>query len=110
MCPRLSARNAESKSARTATTTRRRRSTLGQSGRKASKDRKGHPASLEPAVRWDRVEIVDQTAPRVMRARLALLDLLALLDRLEFRAVTVGMDNTGRLDVMVSYHPSFLQP
>ena len=56
------------------------------------------------------MEIVDQTAPRVMRARLALLDLLALLDRLEFRAVTVGMDNTGRLDVMVSYHPSFLQP
>jgi len=78
VCPRSSARSAESKSARTATTTRRRRSTLGQSGRKASKDRKDHPESREPAAHLVPEATSVLQAPKELAVLKAILDLLDL--------------------------------
>lgn len=110
MCPRSSARSAESKSARTATTTRRRRSTLDQSGRKVSKDRKDHPESREPAEGWVRVATVDLLGRRARRVHAATLALLGLPVLAENRVVTVEMDFQGLRAVKVSYPQNFSQP
>lgn len=110
MCPRLSARNAESKSARTATTTRRRRSTPGQSVPKAFKDHRGRLASLGPAEGWVPVATVDLLGLRAKRVHEAILDLLGLLVLAENRVVTVEMDSQGLRAVKVSYPQNCLLP
>lgn len=106
MCPQSSARSAESKSARTATTTRRRRSTPGQSGLKVTgvfKDHRGLTAQTGYLGREATSVLQAPKEHAVLRAILDLLDLRGLAGNL---VVTVYQAPPVNQVVTLYFHQS----